>query len=968
MKNIILAIVRHRIVGNILMAYHVSAESEFLLNVEGHVSSLLLSADPDVDPDVREIVQILDEISDAHLQKVFAQRKSAKGFWDSVTDDVLKQTIRPYIDRRICKVLPLAARAHVDVYGKKANTINVKDRLTLAPVFKCQPRFFFNLAQDGALLYTLKISDGVTDVALLNSGLEELSANPAAFVAGGVLYSTQDISFSKFKPFGTKPRIVVEPKFVDMYMNKVVMPSLAAYKVRAYGFTVNTFNSEPKVELRSEDTIFGACFKLVFIYQWPDGSCAECDTSAKLRPVKMTVGEGGAYSFDVLLRDLRREAALRKLLTSDMGLHEQESLLTLEHRGDVIDLARWAYGFREMLDEHGVKVVISDSGRDYYSGAWDVQSEVEASNDWFDLKVIVHIGEYDIPFQRFFRFISRAERLFPLPDGTIFVIPDEWFEQWSGIIPFISGADDDSDGPLKISRDCANLLTDFIPAASALSLPDEAGLAESPTADVSSFVTAKLRPYQEIGARWLLALARNNRGGILADDMGLGKTLQVITLLANVYGLPCDADSTPFRRNETCRPATLIVMPVSLIFNWQSEIARFAPQLSVYVYMGKNAISGKTLPLVLGQYHIVLTSYGVLRSCIASLKDVNFEGVILDESHWAKNPSSKTYSALRELRSRFWFNLSGTPVENSLTDLWAQMNLVRPGLLGSRSYFEQCFRRPIEKANNDDLMVRLRGITNPYILRRSKAQVLSELPELLVQTVTCAMTDEQAEVYEREKSACRNMLLGKEGDASQRRFVMLQALTRLRLIANNPALCSDEYEGGSGKTDAVLDAIQSIAQSGHKMLVFSSFVMDLNLLASRLDAMGIKHLMLIGSTKNRDEVVKEFSSRTDVPVMLMSLKVGGVGLNLTCADYVLMLNPWWNPAAERQAYGRAHRMGQKSSVSVLRFITQDSIEQKIDDMQGRKLLLAANAVHEADANALTDAIPSDTELEQLLSA
>ncbi|MGN0028584.1 MAG: DEAD/DEAH box helicase [Marinilabiliaceae bacterium] len=965
MKDIVLAIVKHRVVGNIFVAYTVHRVSDCLLQVDGHVSQTTLMGD-DVSPDVAKIIRLLDEISEPHLQKVFARGKSGKAFWDSVTDDVLKQSIRPYVDRRICEVLQLAANAGLDVYrrSERYQTINTKDRLSIAPPFKSRPRFFFNLTPDGSLLYTLKISDGVTDVPLYQSGLEELSLSPAIFVAGGVIFSARDIPFSKFRPFGTKPRIVVETKFVDMYMNKVVMPSLAAYKVSAYGFTVNKSKGKPQAELRSVDTIFGVCLKLVFIYTWPDGSCVECDSADRLKPVKMGKDVAGAYTFDVIQRDFRLESELRQSLICDMGLSEQEGLLTLEHKADEIDLARWAYGVCDMLDERGIKVVIADSGLRYYSGGWNVNSEVSAESDWFDLRIIVHIGEYDIPFRRFFRFISRAERLFPLPDGSVFVIPDEWFQQWSGVIPLIGGDDEDAESPLKISRDCASLLSDFIPATTDLNLPDEAAMASARAGNISTYVAASLRPYQEVGVRWMLALARNGRGGILADDMGLGKTLQVITLLANIYALPYDGAVAPFRRNDTGRNPTLIVMPVSLIFNWMSETGRFAPQLSTYVYVGKNALAGRTLPLVLGQYHIVLTSYGVMRSCIDSLSNVDFEGVILDESHWAKNPASKTYTALRRLKSKFWFNLSGTPVENSLTDLWAQINLVRPGLLGSRASFEQSFRRQIERKGDEGLMARLRAITSPYILRRSKEQVLSELPELLEQTIACSMTDEQAEVYEREKSACRNALLGNEGDAAQRRFVMLQALTRLRLIANNPALCSDDYDGGSGKTEAVLDTISNISRSGHKMLVFSSFVMDLELLGSRLDAMGIKYLMLVGSTKNREAVVEQFRSDPGVSVLLMSLKVGGVGLNLTCADYVLMLNPWWNPAAERQAYGRAHRMGQKSCVTVLRFITQGSIEQKIDDMQARKLQLAANAVHEAER----DSLPTDAELVELLSA
>lgn len=953
--------------GNTLVAYRVSQGSEAILNVVEHVSMITIGGD-DVEPDIRELIRLLDEISEANVAKVFSRGKAAKSFWPSVTDELLKQSIRPFVDKRICSALPLIAKNGVAVYRKsdRYQTINVNDRLSLAPPFKCSPRFFFTLTDSGDLLYMLKVSDGVADVSLFHSELDELSASPAVFVSGGVIYSVRgNFPFSKFRPFSAKQRIVVEPRLVDMYMQKVVGPSIASYQVSAYGFSIERKKSAPRIELKAVSSIFGFGFHLIFIYEDFDGSDSACNFSVKSRPVSLTKNDEGRYVFRVVIRDYRTEDRIESALIQEMGLRDMGGVLAPDTNANVEDLVKWVYGQQDMLTELGVKVSIEDEGREFYSEAWNMRTESSSSIDWFDLHIVVDVGKYHIPFKRFFRFISRADNKYPLPDGSVFLIPDEWFEQWSGIIPLVQNASDDDDS-IKIDRGCAALLPDF------LSSVGEAGVAdcnqEPPLAseDFSLYVNASLRPYQKLGACWMSALAHNGHGGILADDMGLGKTLQVIAMLASYYQEPLSSDKEMFRRNETGRGASLVVMPVSLIFNWQNELAKFAPQLSVYVYMGKNAVNGQTLPLILAQYHVVLTSYGIARSCADSLSRVGFECLVLDESHWVKNPSSKTYAALKMLNAKVHFNLSGTPVENSLTDLWAQMNIVNPGLLGSRLSFEHCYGRPAEKSLDDGLMTRLRSVTHPYILRRSKEQVLTELPQLTVQTIVCAMTDEQKELYEREKSACRNALLDAGHDAGRRRFQILQALTRLRLIANHPALCSDDYSGGSGKMDVVIDHIVNIAMSGHKMLVFSSFVRDLEMVALRLDALSLRHLKLIGSTRDRDEVVSSFSSG-ETPVLLMSLKAGGVGLNLTCADYVLMLNPWWNPAAERQAYGRAHRMGQKSSVSVLRFISQDTIEQKIDEMQAQKLLLASTAVQETMPDASKDALPTDAELELMLA-
>ena len=966
MKDIVLTVSKHRIFGNIIAAFHVQSLSEYVLQVVGRASSLTIENEV-VPDDVRQVIKILDELSEQHIIKTFSKGKTAKTFLNSLTEEDIKNNIRPFIDKRVCSALELAENTNLEFYrlSDGYRSINVQDRITLAPVMKCKPRFFFTITDSGDLLYTLKVSDGITDVSITNTNVAELASQPAVFVSGSVLYSLRDIPFAKFKPFVLKQRIVVESRLVDMYMEKAVMPNLGLYHVSAYGFDIIKHRSKFRACLDASDGIFGFGFSLSFVYCKRDGVEVRCDYADRHRPVSM-IRKDGRYVLDVVMRDFDKEKRLVDVLVSDMGLVNMGRLFVTSEKASLIDLVQWVYSVRDMLDEYEIEVTISDDKNAFFSGAWNILSETNESIDWFDLRIVVEVGQYKIPFRRFLRNISTGDCKFPLPDGTIFIIPDEWFEQWSGVVPFVAEGNPD-DERLLIAKTCAPLLPVFIVPAKQNEISSQDGVTGS-IPFLTDCVKAQLRPYQEVGVRWLTALSNSGYGGILADDMGLGKTLQAITLLTNVYRGGADNVSEVFVRNETGLNPTLVVMPVSLIFNWQKELAKFAPQLSVYVYMGRNAVVGPSARLRLSQFHIVLTSYGMVRTSIDSLKTIDFEYVILDESHTIKNPSSKTYSAIQSLKAQKRINLSGTPVENNLLDLWAQMNIVNPNMLGSKAFFEQQYRRPIEQNADDAVLRRLRSVIRPYILRRTKEQVLRELPPISIQTITCAMSDAQREVYEREKSACRNALLGANVEAGRRRFMVLQALTKLRLIANHPSLSIDDYDGGSGKSDVVFGRIESLAKSGHKMLVFSSFVRDLDLLASRLRDAGIGYLVMTGITKDRNAVVSEFSNNQSIPVLLMSLKVGGVGLNLTCADYVLMLNPWWNPAAERQAYGRAHRMGQVSSVTVLRFVSQDTIEQKIDDMQARKLRLAADAIQTDQGQGNIDTLPSDNELEEMLGS
>lgn len=421
-------------------------------------------------------------------------------------------------------------------------------------------------------------------------------------------------------------------------------------------------------------------------------------------------------------------------------------------------------------------------------------------------------------------------------------------------------------------------------------------------------------------------LHENNFGGILADDMGLGKTLQTITLLLKIYETQGLRQSKPQAAaqmnlfepstiegfNTSGLATSLIAMPTSLIHNWLNEFQKFAPSLKVYIYSGTKRLKSKEIGKIIRHYHVVLTSYGVLRNDIAYLMHYKFHYFILDESQYIKNPNSKIYEAISKIDCHKKMAITGTPIENSLTDLWAQMNFVNKGLLGNLNFFKRHFITPISKDNNEDQEEKLQNLIEPFVLRRTKEKVAKELPPINEQILYCDMTAEQRKIYESEKSGIRNELLQtlENGGMQKTTFLALQGLTRLRLLANHPKLVNPDFKGESGKFNIIVDNLDSITNKKHKILIFSSFVKDLELIEDILKQRKIKYSKLTGKTSNRQQVVDDFEAKEDYKVFLISLKAGGVGLNLISADYVFLLNPWWNPAAEAQAINRAHRIGQ----------------------------------------------------------
>lgn len=433
-------------------------------------------------------------------------------------------------------------------------------------------------------------------------------------------------------------------------------------------------------------------------------------------------------------------------------------------------------------------------------------------------------------------------------------------------------------------------------------------------------VNATLRPYQVEGVKWLKYLYDNNLGGCLADDMGLGKTLQTIALLSMVY--------------PDCPEPTLIIMPRSLLFNWEKELDRFAPDITHSTYYGTDRNLEESL-----RANVVLTTYAVARNDVMKLKDIKFRCIVLDESQNIKNISSQTAMAVQTLSSEHRFALSGTPMENNLTELYSLFCFLNPTMFGTAEDFNSSYTYPIQKYGDKDAAASLRRKIFPFILRRLKRDVLKDLPDRIDRTIYVEMSDTQAHLYNERRLSYRRQIaeyIAKEG-VNKSQFLMFQALSELRRIASVPESMS-QGKVSSPKIFELEESLLSSVGFGHKSVVFFNFIAGLEIMMGRLEKLGIGFETMTGSTSAsaRKKIVEHFQSDPECKVLLMTLKVGGVGLNLTAADTVYIFEPWWNKAAEEQAINRLHRIGQKSTVTAFSLITVGTIEEKIVQLQEQK--------------------------------
>jgi SNF2 family DNA or RNA helicase len=766
---------------------------------------------------------------------------------------------------------------------------------------------------------------------------------PAWMVLSGKLYGFEKyVDGKKLLPFLSKKFVVIPKNLEETYYNRFVAPLIASFDdVEAKGFEINKNDYDPKPILTLSELVSVHSSQAADLF---DNSPAEdkSDESGKIVfdlsfkygkhrfqgrnrvPVSVTVERHD--------KDYVFHRVTRKSDTEKNFLHTLQKLgLPMKDFNVAVPKSEafsWLNENRVNLLNLGFEVSQPQSNdKKYFVGKAIIEVEVKENIDWFDIHARIRFGEFEIPFKELRKLILKKKVEFKLPNGEIAIIPEAWLTRYADLFA-LSETHGDKERPV-LKKHHLNLVKELEEGNLAKvhlserlrNLNSFSGIKSYP---VPAGFKGELRPYQRAGYNWLRFLNEYKLGGCLADDMGLGKTVQTLTMLLAEK----EAEAGP----------SLLIMPTSLIYNWEMEASKFTPELKVLNYTG--TLRNKDVKRF-EKYDVVLTSYGITRLDIELLQKFYFNYIILDESQVIKNPSSNIAKAVRELKSRHKLVLTGTPLENTTMDLWSQMSFINPGILGTQSYFRQEFQIPIEKKSDEAKSKKLHAIIKPFVLRRHKSQVATELPEKVEYVQYSEMTTEQERKYEETKSYYRGKILDlidKEGMGNSR-FMILEGLTKLRQLANHPKMIEPSYTGDSGKLEDITHMLENAMAEDHKVLVFSQFVKHLNLVQHYLKANKINYAYLDGGSTDRKEQVEKFNKDPKTKAFLISIKAGGLGLNLTEADYVFILDPWWNPAVEAQAIDRAHRIGQKRKVFTYKFITRNSVEEKILQLQQKKLKL-----------------------------
>ena len=578
--------------------------------------------------------------------------------------------------------------------------------------------------------------------------------------------------------------------------------------------------------------------------------------------------------------------------------------------------------------------------------------ERPGSRDWFDLSVTVTIDDEAVPFDALFRALVLGEELLVLPSGTYFALDRPELQRLRHLIEEARGLQESATDGLGLSR----FQTDLWAELEDLGVVDQqtaawrevvAGLADGADVSVQDLpvgIEATLRSYQQAGFDWLSFLHDHHLGGILADDMGLGKTLQAIAFIARAR----EAGSGPF----------LVVAPTSVVSNWATECARFAPGLSVVTISETSKKRMSSLAEAAGSADIVITSYTLFRLDFDEVDAIEWAGLFLDEAQFVKNHRSAAHQCARRLRAPFKVAITGTPLENNLMELWSLLSITAPGLFPSPTRFGEYYQKPIERDLDDERLAQLRRRMRPFMLRRTKEQVAADLPAKQEQVLELELHPKHRKVYDTYLQRERKKVLRLIDDMNANRFEIFRSLTMLRQLSLDASLYDDRYSHiPSTKLDALTELLADIVAEGHRTLIFSQFTTYLKKARSRLDEAGISTSYLDGRTKNRAKAIADFKDGNN-PVFLISLKAGGFGLNLTEADFCILLDPWWNPATEAQAVDRVHRIGQTRKVMVYRMVSKDTLEETVMALQAAKAQLF-DSVMEGAAGSGTGLTASD---------
>ena len=896
-----------------------------------------------LDTATNKILNICESLKPEKVFKKFSKNtKSAKTIDDLLKDSKLAFGIRQFTKTNLDQFYALIKQENFPLSMNLDLEKDFRNSRVTTNDSSLETQLHFDKHENG-ITYTLALKDNETVFYPLDATIELLLDDPSWIIVNRKLFHLQHINSKKITPFLTKKSIAIPSKLVPDYFEKFIKDIAKKANITATGFEIETRNKIVSCSIQPVLDFFKNSYYLNLIFDYNGyafdvnstkntNSAIDLSDLKNIKLIQYKRSEAETSFTDQLLK-----IGLSKTENALFGLSPKEEW------HDPYATIQWVIENQEVLESFNFSILdLKIDSKKINTHKVEIQFSNEIKSDWFDIKMTVLCDDFEFNFSEIVSNIKNRNRLFLLPNGNYFLIPMEWMTLYGPMAKLAKI----QNGNLMLPKSNFAIL-EGIPE-----LKDTANLQTVIEYQPSPLVKATLRPYQIDGVKWLLEHYNNGLGACLADDMGLGKTLQTLTTLVAVQ------EQLEFEKaenvqldlfgNELPIPKeylkALIVLPSSLVFNWYNEARKFTPHFRRVQYIGNDR---KLLSKKLEKYDLIFTSYAVVSRDISILEKYNFRYLILDESQYIKNKNSKIFKAINQIKASHKLSLSGTPIENSLDDLWSQMQFINPNILGSYSFFAENYKLPIEKKQDESSLLELKNLISPFILRRTKEQVLKDLPELSEQIFYCEMEPEQEKLYEEEKSKARNSLLKTDGSGVDK-INIINTLMRLRQLSNHPKMIDSKSEMDSGKYIAVTRYLETLVQSNQKTIVFSSFVSNLNFYKSWCKENKIDFCELTGETplKEREFQVSRFQEQEKPLLFFISLKAGGVGLNITKASYVVFLDPWWNPFSEKQGIGRAHRIGQLNKVNVIRFITKNTVEEKIIRLQESKKLLADSLLDE----------------------
>lgn len=885
--------------------------------------------------DDKTLLQQLRKLMPAEVSRYLNRNSPFSGIWENIIqqhDDELPEETRHLINEflhpKLKKIFTDLADSRFVFYlpaRKSFTTANLKQAELMQQFIS--PEFEVNYTNGRyevdcrvkLPLADLNISDNASESVLLFQYHDQFFTWQRA----------EDISLvEKFLPAG---KISIAAEDWAVQLQQLILPLSKEYNVHFTNVQkeeVKDCKPEVKVLLKEKGEYL--LFQPVFNYRGYDVRPA--DKEKIILPV--------ADKLLVIQRNLEVEKEfVQKIESLHSGFIRPVEGNVLALKGTDVLRNNWFFLFVDAVKEMNIPVFGFEALKNFRFNTAKPSTKIfiSSNTDWFDAKVEILFGEQKVTVDEVKKALTNKQQFVQLQDGTLGILPEEWIKKYS----LLFRVGDGKSGNMKLSKYHFSVIEElylqrdeeelfFQLEEKYERLKDNHSIKPVPA---PAHLKSVLRPYQESGFQWLNYLREVQWGGILADDMGLGKTIQALSFLHHL-------------KEENGSLKALVVCPTTLMFNWQNEIRKFTPNLTFSIHHGGGRSKENLADPAID---VIITTYGTLRSDIKQFVDVAFDYVILDESQAIKNPSSKVTKAAGLLKARNRLCLSGTPLQNNTFDIFAQMNFLNPGMLGSVEFFKQEFSVPIDKFGEKEQKDHLRKLLYPFILRRTKEQVAKDLPEKQEMVLFCEMGDEQRKIYDAYRNDYRDKILGVvENQGIQKsQLTILQGLMKLRQICDSPAIVKEEerFPNVSVKLEEIGREITENI-SNHKALVFSQFLGMLALIKEKMKELGVDYEYFDGSSTvaERERSIHRFQNDENCRVFLISLKAGGVGLNLTAADYVYIVDPWWNPAVEQQAIDRTHRIGQTKNIFAYRMICTDTVEDKILKLQERKRNLAKDLI------------------------